>query len=204
MSSCGMYDFSGEFAFTIGLPAKSGVSGALMLVIPGLMGICFWSPRLDEHGNSVRGIEFCRKLVAEYNVHVFDSLVAGRGRSSKRDPRRKKNQTQTEAVVALTWAASQGDLDEVRALIATGVEPGTADYDGRTPMHLAAAEGQLNIVRCLLAAGADPQPVDRWGGTPLSDAEGNGHGEIAALLREHTTEITSMAHHSTKRKVTAP
>ena len=78
-------------------------------------------------------------------------------------------------MVALTWAASQGDLDEVRALIATGVEPGTADYDGRTPLHLAAAEGQLDVVRYLLAAGADPRPVDRWGGTPLSDAEGNGH-----------------------------
>jgi len=183
MSSCGMYDFSGEFAFTIGLPAKSGVSGAVMLVVPGLMGICVWSPRLDELGNSVRGIEFCRKLVAEYNVHAFDSLVTGRGRTSKRDPRRKKNQTQTEAVVALTWAASQGDLDEVRALVATGVEPGTADYDGRTPLHLAAAEGQLDVVRYLLAVGADPRPVDRWGGTPLSDAEGNGHTEIAALLR---------------------
>jgi glutaminase len=184
MSSCGMYDFSGEFAFTIGLPAKSGVSGAIMLVIPGLMGICVWSPRLDEHGNSVRGIEFCRKLVAEYNVHVFDSLVAGRGRTSKRDPRRKKNQTQTEAVVALTWAASQGDLDEVRALIAAGVEPGTADYDGRTPLHLAAAEGQLDVARYLLAAGAGSQPVDRWGGTPLSDAEAGGHTALAALLRE--------------------
>jgi glutaminase len=194
MSSCGMYDFSGEFAFTIGLPAKSGVSGALMLVIPGLMGICVWSPRLDEHGNSVRGIEFCRKLVAEYNVHVFDSLVTGHGRTSKRDPRRKKNQTQTEAVVALTWAASQGDLDEVRALIATGVEPGTADYDGRTPLHLAAAEGQLDVVVYLLAAGADPRLTDRWGGTPLSDAEGNGHTEIAALLREHAGEVTALPH----------
>jgi glutaminase len=184
MSSCGMYDFSGEFAFTIGLPAKSGVSGAVMLVIPGLMGICVWSPRLDEHGNSVRGIEFCRKLIAAYNVHVFDSLVTGRAGSGKRDPRRKKNQTQTEAVVALTWAASQGDLDEVRALVAAGVQPGTADYDGRTPLHLAAAEGQLETVRYLLAAGADPRSADRWGGTPLSDAEGNGHAQVADLIRE--------------------
>ena len=165
LSSCGMYHFSGEFAFTIGLPAKSGVSGALLLVIPGLMGICVWSPRLDEHGNSARGIEFCSKLVAEYQVHVFDSLVTGRGRTAKRDPRRKKNQTRTEAVVALTWAASQGDLNEVRALIATGVEPGAADYDGRTPLHLAASEGQLEVVRYLLAAGADPhRPTD--GGAP--------------------------------------
>jgi glutaminase len=185
MSSCGMYDFSGEFAFTIGLPAKSGVSGAVMLVVPGLMGICVWSPRLDELGNSVRGIEFARKLVAEYNVHAFDSLTTGRGRAGKRDPRRKKNQTQTEAVVALTWAASQGDLNEVRALVASGVEPGTADYDGRTPLHLAAAEGQLEVVRYLLAVGADPEPADRWGGTPLSDAEGNGHLDIAALFRQH-------------------
>jgi len=194
MSSCGMYDFSGEFAFTIGLPAKSGVSGVLMLVVPGVMGICVWSPRLDEHGNSVRGIEFCRKLVAEYNVHVFDSLVTGRGRTSKRDPRRKRNQTQTEAVVALTWAASQGDLNEVRALIATGVEPGTADYDGRTPLHLAAAEGQLEVVRYLLAAGADPRPADRWGGTPLSDAETNGHAVIAELLSRQAAESAPLLH----------
>jgi glutaminase len=193
MSSCGMYDFSGEFAFTIGLPAKSGVSGAVMLVIPGLMGIAVWSPRLDEHGNSVRGIEFCRKLVAAYNVHVFDSLVTGRGRTAKRDPRRKKNQTQIERVVALTWAASQGDLNEVRALIAGGVEPGTADYDGRTALHLAAAEGQPDVVRYLLAAGADPRPVDRWGGTPLSDAEANGHTQVADLLRQAAPPIAGPA-----------
>jgi len=184
MSSCGMYDFSGEFAFTIGLPAKSGVSGAVMLVVPGLMGIAVWSPRLDEHGNSVRGIEFCRRLAAAYNVHVFDWLVGGRGRAGQRDPRRQKNAAAAEAGVALTWAASQGDLDEVRALVAAGVAPGTADYDGRTPLHLAAAEGQAEVARYLLAAGAGPQPVDRWGGTPLSDAEGNGHAEIAALLRQ--------------------
>jgi len=203
MSSCGMYDFSGEFAFTIGLPAKSGVSGAVMLVIPGLMGICVWSPRLDEHGNSVRGIEFCRKLAAAYNVHVFDFLHPDRGQVGKRDPRRKKNQTQIEAVVALTWAASQGDLDEVRALIAAGVDPGTADYDGRTPLHLAAAEGQLDVVRYLLAAGARPQPADRWGGTPLSDAKAGGHTEIAALLREHTDDNALLSRRADKREAGA-
>jgi len=203
MSSCGMYDFSGEFAFSIGLPAKSGVSGAVMLVVPGLMGIAVWSPRLDEHGNSVRGIEFCRQLAAAYNVHVFDSVVTGRGQAGKRDPRRKKNQAEIEAVVALTWAASQGDLDEVRALLATGVEPGTADYDGRTPLHLAAAEGQLEVARYLLAAGADPRPADRWGGTPLSDAEAGGHIQIAALLREHTEQATPLPYHSDTRKEAA-
>ena len=63
MGSCGMYDFSGEFSFKIGLPAKSGVSGVVILVIPNVMGICIWSPRLDSLGNSVRGLDFCTELV---------------------------------------------------------------------------------------------------------------------------------------------
>jgi len=105
-------------------------------------------------------------------------------------------------VVALVWAASQGDLNEVRALIASGVEPGTADYDGRTPLHLAAAEGQLEVVRYLLAVGADPGPVDRWGGTPLSDAEGNAHPDIAALFRQHA-DPASPPLHADKRKAVA-
>ncbi len=136
-------------------------------------------------------------------LFAFDSLVTGHGRAGKRDPRRKKNQTQTEAVVALTWAASQGDLNEVRALIATGVEPGTADNDGRTPLHLAATEGQLEVARYLLAAGTDSQPTDRWGATPLSDAEGNGHTEIAALLCQHTGKKALLPHRADKREAAA-
>ena len=79
-----MYDFSGEFAFTIGLPTKSGVGGAILVVIPNVMGICIWSPRLDSHGNSVRGIEFCKELVRTFNVHNFDNLTL---ESKKIDPR---------------------------------------------------------------------------------------------------------------------
>jgi len=182
MSSCGMYDFSGEFAFTIGLPAKSGVSGVLMLIVPQVLGVCVWSPRLDVLGNSVRGIEFCKQLVARYNFHTYDSLTYGQ--NNKRDPRLKKNQARIEGVVNLCWAASQGDLSEVQKLAASGVDLDAADYDGRTPLHLAASEGHSHIVDYLITRGVDLNPVDRWGGTPLSDAERGDHHTVVSMIEE--------------------
>ncbi|GAA1713424.1 glutaminase [Streptomyces yatensis] len=77
MAACGLYDSSVEFAYTVGLPAKSGVSGALMVVIPQVMGVCVWSPRLDGRGNSVRGVEFCRELVSRFAFHMYD--IPGEG-----------------------------------------------------------------------------------------------------------------------------
>ena len=92
--------------------------------------------------------------------------------------------------MALCWAASQGDLDEVRSLLAVGIEPGQSDYDGRTALHLASAEGHADVVGFLLGCGADPEPVDRWGGTPLADAERHGHAGrgAAACGRTGATE----------------
>ncbi|XP_061649442.1 glutaminase kidney isoform, mitochondrial isoform X4 [Phyllopteryx taeniolatus] len=86
MHSCGMYDFSGQFAFHVGLPAKSGVAGGILLVVPNVMGIVCWSPPLDKLGNSVRGIQFCTDLVELFNFHNYDNL---RHFAKKHDPRRE-------------------------------------------------------------------------------------------------------------------
>ena len=179
MYSCGMYDFSGEFAFTIGLPAKSGVSGAMMIVIPNVMGVCTWSPRLDRLGNSVRGIEFCKSLVERYNFHNYDNLT---GISDKRDPRHDASADEGEHIALMIWAASRGDLGAIQRLIARGASIDAPDYDGRTPLHLAAAEGQRHVVEFFLKAGAKLSPADRWGNTPLDDAKKAKHNEITEML----------------------
>lgn len=71
MHMCGMYDFAGEWAYRIGLPAKSGVSGGIMAVVPGKLGIAVYSPGLDRYGSSVRGIKVCEEISARLGLHVF-------------------------------------------------------------------------------------------------------------------------------------
>ena len=171
MLSCGMYNFSGEFAFTVGLPAKSGISGVIMLVVPGVMGISIWSPRLDALGNSVRGVAFCEKLVSLYNFHNFDGVGPA---SEKTDPRLHAHQEKRYLALALILASSQGDLDEVKRLIARGASPDVPDYDGRTALHLAAAEGRQEVARYLCRLGANVDVRDRFGRTPRDEATASG------------------------------
>ena len=78
MSSCGMYDFAGEWIFRVGLPAKSGVAGGVLAVLPGQLGIGVFSPRLDPHGNSVRGIRVCQELSRHFDLHLFSRPAVGR------------------------------------------------------------------------------------------------------------------------------
>lgn len=71
MTTCGMYDAAGEWVSTVGMPAKSGVGGGILAVLPGQIGIAVYSPRLDRHGNSVRGVAACRELSRRLELHFL-------------------------------------------------------------------------------------------------------------------------------------
>lgn len=97
--------------FKVGLPAKSGVCGGLLVVIPNVMGICTWSPPLDPLGNSCRGVQFCEELVEKFNFHRYDNI---RHVTDKSDPRRHKFETKGLNIVNLLFCAASGDITALR------------------------------------------------------------------------------------------
>ena len=78
MSTCGMYDAAGAWFAQVGLAAKSGVGGGIVAVLPGQLSIAAFSPRLDQHGNSVRAFESCRRLSRDLELHELRVARAAR------------------------------------------------------------------------------------------------------------------------------
>ncbi|RCJ20366.1 glutaminase A [Nostoc minutum NIES-26] len=72
MYTCGMYNFAGEWAYKVGIPAKSGICGGIFAVVPHQMGIAVFSPLLDARGNSVRGVKVCEELSQHLALHLFE------------------------------------------------------------------------------------------------------------------------------------
>jgi len=175
MYGCGMYDFSGQFAFEIGLPAKSGVSGCIMVVIPNVMGICIWAPRLDDIGNSIKGIEVCRELSKRNNYHIFHNMVSN------------TNNIDVDEDVLLQkviTACAKGNINFLR-IVQDKIDFNKGDYDNRTPIHLAVSEGQFEVVNFLIEQDINKNVKDRWGNTPFSEIknkEGENYDKIRELL----------------------
>jgi glutaminase len=98
MGSCGMYDFAGEWLYRVGMPAKSGVAGGVIAVLPGQLGIGVFSPPLDSHGNSVRGVRTCDELSRHFDLHLFNTPH------------------ETRSVIRLKFTAAEVGSSRVRAL----------------------------------------------------------------------------------------
>uniref|UniRef100_A0A672R738 glutaminase n=1 Tax=Sinocyclocheilus grahami TaxID=75366 RepID=A0A672R738_SINGR len=185
MHSCGMYDFSGQFAFHVGLPAKSGVAGGILLVVPNVMGIMCWAPSLDKLGNSVRGIQFCTVCLRFCPPSDHNNLFLFHKGSFL--------SFQVKSVINLLFAAYTGDVSALRRFALSSVDMEQQDYDSRTALHIAAAEGHTEVVRFLLeACKVNPGPKDRWGNTPIDEATHFGHHEVLALLQEYYSKYNPL------------
>jgi glutaminase len=124
MASCGMYDYSGNWLYEVGMPAKSGVGGGILAVLPGRLGIGVYSPRLDPRGNSVRGVAVCRQISRDFGLHVFGAshrpeLVLHSVRSGRDAPSRRER-----SVADAKWLHEQG------AAICTLALQGEVGFDG--------------------------------------------------------------------------
>ena len=146
MSSCGMYGYSGEWAFSIGVPAKTSSEGTLLIVIPNVMGICTFSPRLDRFGISVRGLEFSTLFTNTFAFHTYDKVV----RANRQDPRIYQGSHEETHIAHFCYAASKGDVNEIRRVLSHGLDINSADYDGRTALHMAVAENQAQAAMILI------------------------------------------------------
>uniref|UniRef100_A0AAR2L6A9 glutaminase n=1 Tax=Pygocentrus nattereri TaxID=42514 RepID=A0AAR2L6A9_PYGNA len=123
MQVAGMNNYSRIFHFKTSVPAKSSSSGVVLIVVPGVLGLMCWSPELDAHGNSWRGVHFC-EVRAKF----------GKGYQ----------------IMNVLLAAYRGDLHSLRRYFLSGADVNAVDYDGRCALHVAASEGHLEVIKFLM------------------------------------------------------
>jgi glutaminase len=185
MLATGMYDFSGQWAYEVGMPAKSGVGGCVFMVVPNIGGISVWSPRLNAEGNSVRAVAVASELVKTVQLHGFEVF---NGLDDKMDPLKNRTEEKEKQLNELLSAAGLGDVRTLRKLQHIGADLFDGDYDGRTAIHLAATEGHPQclqfLVDCMPPLQKDKliNKEDRWKGTPLDDATYHKHESCVKIL----------------------
>jgi glutaminase len=169
MTSSGMYDYAGEWVYRVGMPAKSGVGGGIVAALPAQLGLGTFSPPLDPHGNSVRGVKICEELSTHFGLHMLNrtgdvrsSIIADyniAGITSRRSRLPRDQQILEEhhgdvRVIELVGAHSFATIDYVSRRLGETVPP-LLIVDFRRVASITSAGGLLlaDILRHL-AAGA--------------------------------------------------
>jgi glutaminase len=158
MTSSGMYDYAGEWIYRVGIPAKSGVGGGILAALPARLGLGSYSPRLDKHGNSVRGIKVCEAISAHYDLHMLNrsddarnSIIADYtiGRNPSRRSRRPREQEilaahhQDVRVIELVGTLSLSNVDYVSRQLAAKPRPQFVIFDLRRVSSVTRAGARL-------------------------------------------------------------
>jgi glutaminase len=158
MTSSGMYDYAGEWIYRVGIPAKSGVGGGILAALPARLGLGSYSPRLDRHGNSVRGIKVCEALSSHYDLHMLNrsddarnSIIADYtiGKSPSRRVRRSHEQKilashhQDVRVIELVGTLSFSNVDYVSRQLAAKPRPQFVIFDLRRVAAVTRAGARL-------------------------------------------------------------
>jgi len=162
MTTCGMYDAAGEWVADVGLPAKSGVGGGVLAVLPGQMGLAVYSPRLDRHGNSVRGVGATRQISRELELHFLH--VASDRRSAIRDAWEvgsapsSRRRTPHEQEVLNEWGACARMYALHGDLLFAGAESVVREFTERAPelevivLDISRVSEIAEVARTMLAA----------------------------------------------------
>ena len=198
MNSCGMYNYAGQWSYEVGMPAKSGVSGCIMAVIPGQVGIGVYSPPLDAQGNSVRGIKVCQDISNEFELHAFNNRTnvrsvirrvyrGDRVRSSRLRTAQERELLDAEgvksAVIEVQGALYFGTTEQLLRRIAELSETARYIIVDFKRVHLADSSACKLILRLAHSM--------RAGQTELLFAEIANDGPLAGISRElakHETE----------------
>lgn len=158
MTSSGMYDYAGEWIYRVGIPAKSGVGGGILAALPARLGLGSYSPRLDSHGNSVRGIKVCEALSSHYDLHMLNrsddarnSIIADYdiGKSPSRRSRRPHERKilaarhQDVRIIELVGPLTFSNVDYISRQLAAKPRPQFVIFDLRRVAAMTAAGVRL-------------------------------------------------------------
>jgi glutaminase len=152
------------------------------------MGIAVHSPKLSKSYNSRKGSTFLLKFIREFKYDDIDHIYSAAKISMIKNEDHGGTDESDNDSFHLLYYAKQNKLREIRRSVAQGQDVNYADYDQRTPLHLAANYGNFDVVKYLVNHGAYCHIKDRFGNTPIDEALNNGYNEIFEYLQLEKVE----------------